>query len=200
MFFNMCIGILASLEKDLSETGNTSAETIESIKASLIGPFSAIGDTIFWVTWRILVTGIALTFSLQGSVVGPIFFITVYNIPKYYLRYHLQLLGYKVGQDFLTSLGKSGMMQQITQAASILGAFMIGGMVPMLVAVPVGATIVMNGLEQPVKEIFDGIMPGFLELAVLLIMLWLIRKKVRPIFIVLGAFAIGILGTYVGLF
>jgi len=200
VFFNFCIGVLASLEKDYVETGNTTVETIESVKASLIGPFSAIGDAIFWITWRILVTGIALTFSLQGNILGPLFFIVVYNAPKYYLRWHLQLIGYRLGSDFLTTLGESGLMQQITQASAVLGTFMIGGMVPMLIYVPVEATIVMNGIEQPVSDMFNTLIPGFLELAVMIIMLYLIRKKVSPIIIVAGAFVIGIAGAYIGLF
>jgi mannose/fructose/N-acetylgalactosamine-specific phosphotransferase system component IID len=197
---NFSVGILASMEKDHAETGNTTVEAIDSVKASLIGPFAAIGDTIFWITWRVLVTGVALNFSLNGSVFGPLFFILVYNAPKYYLRYYLQLLGYKAGSNFLTNLGKTGLMQQVTKAASVLGTFMIGGMVPMLISVPVTATFSMNGIEQPVIDIFNGVMPGLLELLVMFLMLFLIRKKVNPLLVVLGTFVVCILGAAVGIF
>ncbi len=197
---NFAIGILASMEKDHVQTGNTTEATIEAIKASLIGPLSAVGDTIFWIVWRILVTGVALTFALQGSIVGPLLFIVVYNAPKYYLRYYLQLLGYRTGSEILVSMSESGLMQQITKAAGILGGFMIGGMIPMLVSVPVTATFQMNGLEQSVADIFNGIMPGLLELIVVFVMLGLLRKKVNPMLIVLGTFVVGIGGAALGLF
>lgn len=200
VFHNFCIGIIASMEKDHAETGNTTPEAIESVKASLIGPFAAIGDTIFWITWRVLVTGVALNFSLKGSIVGPLFFIIVYNLPKYYARWHLQLIGYRAGSEFLTTLGKSGLMQQVTKAASVLGTFMIGGMVPLLTSVPIVGTFSMNGLEQPIVDIFNGIMPGLLELVVLFIMLHLIKKKVNPLLIVFGTFVVGIGGAAIGLF
>jgi mannose/fructose/N-acetylgalactosamine-specific phosphotransferase system component IID len=129
-----------------------------------------------------------------------LFFILVYNAPKYYLRYYLQLLGYKAGSNFLTNLGKTGLMQQVTKAASVLGTFMIGGMVPMLISVPVTATFSMNGIEQPVIDIFNGVMPGLLELLVMFLMLFLIRKKVNPLLVVLGTFVVCILGAAVGIF
>lgn len=199
-FHNFCLGIMASLEKDHAETGNTTVESIDSVKASLIGPFAAVGDTLFWVVWRIIVTGIALNFSLQGSIVGPLLFIIAYNAPKYYARYHLQLLGYRAGTEFLTTLSQSGMVQNLTKAASILGTFMIGGMVPMLISVPVVATFSMNGVEQGLADIFNNIIPGLLELIVLLVMLTLVKKKVNPIWIVLGSFVVGIAGAAVGIF
>ena len=197
---NMAVGIFAAMEKDHAETGNTTVESIESVKAALIGPLSAVGDTIFWIVWRILVTGVSLTFALQGSVFGPLLFIVAYNLPKYYLRYHLQLLGYQLGSEVLMSMGETGLMQQITRAAGVLGGFMIGGMIPMLVTVPVVATFTMNGLEQSVADIFNGIMPGMLELLVVFAVLKLLRKKVNPMLIVLGFFAFGILGALIGLF
>jgi len=197
---NFAVGIIASMEKDHAETGNTTVQSIEAIKAALIGPLSAVGDTLFWIVWRVLITGIALTFALQGNIFGPILFIVAYNLPKYILRWYLQILGYRMGSEVLTSVGESGLMQQITRTAGILGSFMIGGMIPMLVVVPVTATFQMNGLEQSVADIFNGIMPGLLELLVVFGMMGLLRKKVNPMLIVLGTFVISILGAAIGLF
>lgn len=197
---NLAIGIIASMEKDHAETGNTTVETISSIKAALIGPLSAVGDTIFWVVWRILVTGIALTFSLKGSIVGPLFFIVVYNAPKYFLRWYLQLLGYTTGKDILVSFGESGLLQQFTRSANILGSFMIGAMIPMLVYVPLVAKFSINGIEQSISDMFNGIFPGSLELIAVFLMLWALRKKTSPIIIVLITFIICILGSSIGMF
>ena len=197
---SLAVGIIASMEKDHAVTGNTTEETIEAIKTALIGPLSAIGDTLFWIVWRIMVTGIALTMSLQGSIMGPIFFIVVYNAPKYFLRWYLLLLGYSAGSNLLSSMGESGLMEKITRAAGILGNFMIGAMVPMLVSVPMILTFSMNGLEQPVVDIFNGIFPGALEMLVVFIMLWAVKKKPKPVMIVLITFAISILGAAIGVF
>lgn len=197
---NFAVGIMAAMEKDHAETGNTTLESMDAVKAALIGPFSAIGDTIFWIVWRILITGIALTFSLQGSIAGPLLFIIGYNAPKYYARYYLQYLGYCAGGDILNQMTKTGLMQQLTKAAGILGTFMIGGMIPMLVSVPLVGTFQMNGVAQPIADIFNGIMPGLPELLVALAMLGLIKKKVNPLLIVFATFAIGIGGAAIGLF
>ncbi len=54
------IAIIASMELQASKDENFDVASINAVKASLIGPLSAIGDTIFWVTWRVIVTGIAI--------------------------------------------------------------------------------------------------------------------------------------------
>ena len=110
------------------------------------------------------------------------------------------LLGYSAGSNLLSSMGESGLMEKITRAAGILGNFMIGAMVPMLVSVPMILTFSMNGLEQPVADIFNGIFPGALEMLVVFIMLWAVKKKPKPVMIVLITFAISILGAAIGVF
>lgn len=194
------IGIIASMEKDHAETGKTTVESIEAVKAALIGPLSAIGDTFSWVIWRVLVTGIALNFCLQGSIIGPILFYVLYNAPKYVLRWYLVLLGYRSGSQVLEQMGESGMMQQLTKAASILGVFMMGGMITMMVKVNVVAQFSMNGLELSVADMFNSFLPGCLELLVTLIMWKVVKKKVNPVWIVIGTFVICILGAAIGLF
>lgn len=194
------VALIASMEMQAAKNKDFDVASIEAVKMSLVGPLSAIGDTIFWVTWRVIVTGIALTFSLEGSLVGPILFLLLYNIPKWMTRYYLTFLGYKLGRDFLESAAKSGVIQHIIKAASVIGLVMIGGMVSRMIRVPLKVTFKMNGIEQPLINLFDGIVKGFLSLVVIFFMVWLTKKRVKPIYIVFGSMAVCIIFRFFGIF
>lgn len=48
-----------------------------------MGPLSAIGDTLFPATLRILATSLVITMAAAGNVFAPILFLLIYNIPNY---------------------------------------------------------------------------------------------------------------------
>jgi PTS system mannose-specific IID component len=50
------------------------------------------------------------------------------------------------------------------------------------------------------QSMFDQLLPGLMPLVLTLLCIWLLRKKVNPITIIFGLFAIGILGALAGLF
>lgn len=199
---SLACGILSAMEKDCAETGNTDVASIKSVKAALIGPFSAIGDTIWTILWRVIVTGIALNFALSGSILGPLIFIVLYNAPKFYFTWYAQLLGYNLGEKLIHTMGESNLMKHLTNACYVLGAFMVGAMIPMLVNIPMTLSFEMNGLTiSVVDDIFNGILPGSLELLVIFIYYKLLTgKKIKPIWLVLGTFVIGILLAFFGVF
>lgn len=49
------------------------------------------------------------------------------------------------------------------------------------------------------QDIFDGIIPGFLKLVLLFFIVFLIRKKWKPIWIIFLILGIGILGSVTGI-
>ena len=176
----LCYSIFAAMEKEAKENEDFDVSTIDAVKASIQGPLSGIGDSIFWVTWRVIVTGIALTFTAKGSILGPIIFALLFNIPGYVLRYYLTFVGYKLGTSFISKMYESGLIQLVTKAAATIGLIMIGGMA--------------------LVDVFNGILPGLLELALIMVILKLIEKKTNILFIILGIFVVGIVGAWVGIF
>jgi PTS system mannose-specific IID component len=50
------------------------------------------------------------------------------------------------------------------------------------------------------QSMFDQLLPGLMPLVLTILCIWLLRKKVNPIAIIFGLFAVGILGALVGLF
>lgn len=65
-------GLSAAMEKQASEDPTMDKKSINAVKASLMGPFAGIGDSIFWGSWRIVCHRHRLVAGLQGNVLGPI--------------------------------------------------------------------------------------------------------------------------------
>ncbi|MGF1994183.1 PTS system mannose/fructose/sorbose family transporter subunit IID [Enterococcus casseliflavus] len=165
----LVMGIVASMEKEKSMKEDFDEDSIIAIKVALMGPLSGIGDSIFIGVLRVIAGGIGISFAAQGSILGPILFILIYNVPTIILRYYLTYMGYISGSDFITRMYDNGYMKIITKAASILGLIMIGAMT--------ATTVRFNTvLEIPVKDgdpvliqtyldqIFKGLVPLTLTL------------------------------------
>ena len=50
------------------------------------------------------------------------------------------------------------------------------------------------------QSVLDQLLPGLLPLCLTFLCMWLLKKKVNPIAIIFGLFAVGILGALVGIF
>lgn len=74
-FFNTIIsGIDMAIEE---KEGVNSLETVAGIKAGLMGPFAAIGDSIFAALVPAIMGAIAANMAVQGNVVGAILWMLV---------------------------------------------------------------------------------------------------------------------------
>lgn len=166
----LVMGIVASMEKEKSlKSEDFDEASIIAIKVALMGPLSGIGDSIFIGVLRVIAGGIGISFAAQGSILGPILFLIIYNAPTIVLRYYLTYMGFISGSEFITKMYDNGYMKIITKAASILGLIMIGAMT--------ATTVKFNTILQiPVKDgdpvmiqtyldqIFRGLVPLLLAL------------------------------------
>ena len=75
-----------------------------------MGPLSGVGDAFYWGTLRILATGVGTSLALQGSILGPILFLLVFNVPHYIIRYLLTFVGYRFGSDMISKVQESGII------------------------------------------------------------------------------------------
>ncbi|GIO21666.1 PTS system mannose/fructose/sorbose family transporter subunit IID [Oceanobacillus sp. J11TS1] len=196
----MILGISAAMEKQNAEDPKFDESSINTVKASLMGPLAGIGDSFFWGTLRLIATGIGTSLALQGNILGPILFLLVFNVPHIVLRYILTGLGYKMGTGFLRKLQEKGTMGNLTLGASILGLIVIGGMSADMIILNVPLTIGSGDTATPVQEILDGILPGLLPLAAFGIIYWLLGKEVKATTLLIGIALVSILGTWTGIF
>ncbi len=196
----MILGISVAMEKQNADNSKFDSSSINTVKASLMGPLSGIGDSFFWGTLRLIATGVGTSLALKGNILGPILFFLIFNIPHIALRYILTSLGYKMGTGFLKKLQDNGTMGYLTLGAAILGLMVIGGMSSEMIVLNVPLKIGTGKSATAVQDILNGIMPGLLPLAAFGIIYWLLGKQWKTTTILLGIGVVSILGAWAGIF
>lgn len=192
-FSTLVLGIVTAMEEQKSKDPNFDTQSINNVKASLMGPLSGIGDSLFLGTLRIIAAGIGASLALNGSIFGAILFLLIYNIPAFALRYFGMIKGYEVGAGLLNQIQKSGLMNRITHSTAILGLMTIGSMIATMVSVKVPLTFGSGDAVTKVQTILDEIMPCLLPLGVTFLIYWLLGKNIKVTYILLGVILISIL-------
>ena len=126
-------GIMATMEDDNYKNPDYDAKAISSLKSSLMGPISAIGDSLFWSSFLSVAIAVGTSLGFSASVWGAIAFFLIINIPGFLSRYFGLVAGYRYGTDLLSSLTSSGLIEKITYYASVLSLLVISSLIPSLI-------------------------------------------------------------------
>lgn len=192
-------GITMAMEEMNAKDKDFDTSSISAVKVALMGPLAGIGDSLFLGTLRILAVGIGTSTAMQGSILGAILFLLVFNVPAMLVRYIGAFKGYEIGANYLNKIQESGLMEKFMYAASIIGVMVIGGMTNELVVVSTPLTIGTGEGAVAIQGVLDGLMPGMLSLAALGVYYKLLNKKVNVIVILLGTVVFGILCSWLGI-
>ena len=189
-----CMGLVAAMEKENSEKPDFDTHSIDAVKASLMGPMSGIGDAIFWGVLRVIAASVGMALCADnGTILGPIVFLLIYNIPSWLTRWYMTVLGYRVGSNFITKLYESGLMAVITKLAGILGLLMIGAMTASsvkfntILAIPLAQGDLVQ-IQTYLDTIFKGLVPILYTLGCLK----LLKKNVSVNWLIIGTMVIGL--------
>ena len=193
------LGISTAMEEENAKNPEFDDTTINTVKTALMGPLSAIGDTLFPATLRILATSLVITMAAAGNVFAPILFLLIFNVPAFVLRYICAMKGYELGATYLEKIQSSGLMEKFMLAAAILGVMVIGGMTNELVVVSTPLVIGSGESATKIQDILNGIMPGMLALATTGIYYKLLQKKVNVLWLIIGTAIIGIVCAQFGI-
>jgi len=199
---NPILGTVVALEEQNAqreEGQEDMSETINNIKVGLMGPFAGIGDSLFWGTIRPILLGIGASFALQGSIIGPILFLVLWNILNFGFRYYSLMYGYKTGVNILRDLKQTNIVQKISEGASVLGLIVLGVLVASWVSISTPLSIATGESTIQVQEVLDSIMPSMLPLIATMIMVFFLRKGTRPNTILLGIFIISFIASIFGI-
>lgn len=159
------MGISAAMEEENSNNPAFDVQSINAVKASLMGPLAGIGDSIFWGTVRIIAAGIGVSIAKDGNLFGPLLFLVLYNLPNILVRIFGLKLGYQVGVNSLDRIQKEGLMDKIMAVATIVGLCVVGGMVATMLNITTPLKWNISGAEIVVQDILDQILPKMLPLA-----------------------------------
>lgn len=197
--FNFIAGMAYAFERD-HKAGRVPASTIDAVKASLMGPTAGMFDSLFFNCLRVIGAGIAIGLCAQGNPLGVALFILIYGVTQSILKLVLLRLGYTLGASAIDAVFESGLMQVATKAASILGLTMVGAMAATTVSVPLVWTLGTGDTAVAVADLLDGIYPGILSIAIVLLCMWLVKRGARPLQIILGILAVAMVGAFFGIF
>lgn len=197
--FNFIAGLCYAMEKDC-KAGKIPGQTIDAIKASLMGPTAGMFDSIFFNCLRVIGAGIAIGLNSQGNILGTFIFILLYGVLQSIAKYILLILGYTLGTSFIDTVFNSGLMNVATRSFSILGLLMVGAMTATTVSVPLNWTINIGETSVVVLDLFEAIYPGILSIGVVLLMMFLIKRGKRPVTLILGLLVVALVGAAIGIF
>ena len=175
----LLMGINAAMEEENSNNPQFEGNSINAVKTSLMGPLAGIGDSLIPGTLRIIASGIAISFAANGSILGPLLFLLIFNIPAFIIRYFCLKWGYGFGSTFIEKIAESGIMNKISYYAGIIGLMVIGGMVCQQVALDLPIMVGSGDFAEPLTNYLDQIMPCLIQLGLFGGMYWILGKKVK---------------------
>ena len=227
------LGVTMALEEDRANGAPVDDAAIQGVKVGMMGPLAGVGDPIFWFTVRPILGALVASFAMSGNILGPILFFVLWNVIRYAFLWYTQEFGYKAGTAITKDLS-GGLLQKVTQGASILGMFVLGALVQRWVNVgfpftvskvtlsegayidweslPLGGEGIKSAFMQytsgmaldPVKvttmqDNLNSLVPGLAGLLLTFLCMYLLKKKVSPIVIILGLFVVGIVLHVIGI-
>lgn len=193
------MGMSLALEEENAQEPNFDVEAISSLKAALMGPVAGIGDTLYWGTFRIIAAGIGMSLAAQGNILGPILYFLIYTTLHFIGRYGGIRLGYNTGVKAMEKAFEGNYLEKFTLAASIVGLMSIGSMTSSLVNFKIAAIWKTASGTINVQNILNEIFPGLLPLGLTFLMYYLLNKKVKVIYLILGIFILAIAGVYLNI-
>lgn len=169
-------GIVTSMEENIALGGEVSEEMPNNIKATLMGPLAGIGDSIIQGIIVPTLLSIGMSLANGGSPLGPLFYIVAYGILGPVISFVSYRTGYKLGVGAIDLIVGDN-ARRIMDAFNILGVMVIGALAAGNIALTTTINIPLGGNWAPLQDTLNGVFPGLLPLAAVLLTWWMLGKK-----------------------
>ena len=177
---------------------------INGVKVGLMGPLAGVGDPIYWGTARIILAALGASLAVTGNIMGPLIFFIGINIIRILTRWYSMKYGYEKGTEIVQDM-EGGQLQKLTTGASVLGLFVMGGLVARWASLNIPLEIARytnqagEEVVTTVQSVLNDLLPGLVPLLLTFLCMTLLKKKVSAIAIIFVMFAVGIAGRYLGI-
>ncbi|EON3043509.1 PTS system mannose/fructose/sorbose family transporter subunit IID [Enterococcus hirae] len=183
-FFNTIVtGIDLAIEE---KEGIDGKDTISGLKAGLMGPFAAIGDSIFAALIPTIFGALAANMAINGNPTG-IFIWIIAQIAVMIFRWKQLEFAYREGISLVTTMQHR--LTALTDAATLLGVFMVGALVATMINVKLSWAPSIGDVTLNMQNNLDMILPRLLPAGIVAAIYWMLGKKnmtsTKAIFIVL---------------
>ena len=200
------IGIILAMEEH-----KESPDAIRAMKIALMGPFSAIGDSIS-VNWRAVTRGIVGSLAISGRLVdspdnAPVIYMAFFLAVLFPIINILRLINwfgmkdlYARGSEALDTL--QDQMTKLNRIISYIGLISIGGLTAVFIKFKFAIEFALSETKMfnLQVDVLDKFMPGILSLATLMILLHLVRRKVSIQILIWGIIFFSLITSYFGIF
>lgn len=187
------MGVVLAMERSKERLS-----VIRAIKVAMMGPLGGIGDALFWLTLLPICAALGVSLAMEGSIMGPILFLLLFNVVHFGLRFGLAHYGYNAGSRAISALKEH--TQKFSHAATIVGLTVVGGLIATFVRLQMTAVVEVGKASINLQEdLFDPIMPKLLPLAFTMVIFYFVKRGVSPLKIIGGIVAMGLVGSYFGI-
>jgi len=202
LWLTFIMGISVAQEEQAANTEDPEERadilnSVNVVKSSLMGPMAGIGDSLKATTdaiWGAVSASIAMGGSIFGAILYEAFEILYY----YVLGYYAYNYGYSRGMSFLTDINKSGILDKLMDAASIVGMMAVGALIPSWCSFNLNHDFVINDYTINLQTELNNIMPGLAPLGLSLLLAYFYGKRVNSLKLVLGLFVCAFLLALIG--
>lgn len=195
------LGIAVAMEEEKANGAEIDGQAISAVKTSLMGPLAGIGDTLRQGTLIPIIGSIAISLGQSGNLIAPFFYMIVTLALNWGISYTLYHRVYQQGNSFIANFFTENRMEKIMTMITSMGAVTIGALAASTVklSTPLQLTFGEKALSLQ-TNIFDAVILNLLPFAAVMLIYWLIaKKKVNINKVIVGIFAVCIIGGLIGI-
>lgn len=196
------IGVAVSMEERYACERDIDPNSINAVKSAMMGPLAGLGDSLINGTARPILAGIACSLALAGGtgMVGSILFVIAMTIISMGVRYLGVFKGYSEGTKLVTSMQKSGIIDKLTDLASIAAYIITGGFITVCCYMTIALEYKAGDTTISIDKTLNDLIPGIMPLLFTALMYWLMtKKKMSAVTLMFITMLIGIVGVYLGI-
>ena len=197
----MVVGLTVGLEEARANGEPMDDETINGIRAGLMGPLAGLGDSIIVGTFIPILLGIALGLASGGSILGPLFYIVAWNALMYFGMKYAYNQGYTMGGAAVEAL-VGPQSAALRSSIVMVGTMVIGAVAATWINITTALQVTFTKDSAFVlQDTLDGIFPKALNFFFVWLCWWLMtKKKISPTVVMLILVGIAFVGVLVGFF
>ncbi len=129
-FASFILGAAIRLEEDRA-SGRNAAIDPSGLKATLMAPLGALGDSFFWGALKPMAAAVAVAALLSGFLWAPLLFLAIFNAWHIGLRLGMLFWGYSTGGDAVALMARYG-FTKIAKRFKILSLASLGGILGLM--------------------------------------------------------------------